>query len=156
MSHLLLTAVLGVASEAIRDQVMRHDPNTGVFNGAYNNEIVRFNVQDAYLNGEVSEDGLTRAFTHMSIRCNPGAPKAVPADVMKQLLEAAPDIVGLEQQVKESSTRLRREYVCINRAPTPEQSGHAELRSQLKNAKKGFKAEMDDEYRKDYFIKFIM
>jgi hypothetical protein len=46
---------------------MRHDPYTGVFNGAYNNESVRFNVQDGYLNGEISEDGLTRAFTHMSI-----------------------------------------------------------------------------------------
>lgn len=74
ISHLLLTALLGVALEAIRDQVMRHDPYTGVFNGAYNNESVRFNVQNAYLSGEISEDGLTRVFTHMSIRCNAGAP----------------------------------------------------------------------------------
>jgi hypothetical protein len=94
---------LGLASEAIRDQVMRHDLYTGVFNGAYNNESVRFNVQDAYLNGEISKDGLTRAFTHMSIRYNPGAPKEVPPEVMKQLLAAAPDIVELEQQVEESS-----------------------------------------------------
>jgi hypothetical protein len=110
-------------------------------------------VQDAYLNGEISEDGLTRAFTHMSIRCNPGAPKEVPTDVMKQLLAAAPDIVELEQQVKESSTRLRCEYVCISQALTLEQNGHAELRSQLKNAKKGFKSEMNDAYRKDYFYR---
>jgi len=130
---------------------MRHDPYTGVFNGAYNNESVRFNVQDAFLNGEISEDGLTRAFTHMSIRCNPGAPKEVPEEAMKQLLAAAPDIVELDRQVKESSIRLRREFGCINRAPTLEQNGHKELRNQLKNAKKGFKAEMDDAYRKDYF-----
>jgi hypothetical protein len=42
-----LIALLGVASDAVHDQVMRHDPFTGVFNGAYINHIVRFNVQDA-------------------------------------------------------------------------------------------------------------
>ena len=72
-----LTAVLGKASDAIRDQVMRHNPFTGVFNEAYNNHAVRFNVQDAYLESDITDDGLTRAFTHMSIRCNPGAPKEV-------------------------------------------------------------------------------
>jgi hypothetical protein len=65
-----------------------------LFNGAYNNESVRFNVQDGYLNGEISEDGLTRAFTHMSIRCNPGAPKEVPEEVVKQLLAAAPTLLS--------------------------------------------------------------
>jgi hypothetical protein len=108
---------------------MRHDPYTGVFNGAYNNENVRFNVQDAYLNGEISEDGLTRAFTHMSIRCNPGAPKEVPEDIMRQLLAAAPDIVKLEEQVWDSSLQLRHDYGCINRAPTIQQNDHKELRN---------------------------
>jgi hypothetical protein len=42
----LLTVALGVASDAVRDQVMRHDPFTGVFNGAYINGNVRFNVQE--------------------------------------------------------------------------------------------------------------
>jgi hypothetical protein len=130
---------------------MRHDPYTGVFNGAYNNENVRFNVQDAYLNGEISEDGLTRAFTHMSIRCNPGAPKEVPEDMMRQLLAAAPDIVKLEEQVKDSSVQLRHVYGCINRAPPPQQNVHKELRNELKNAKKGFKTEMNEAYRKNYF-----
>jgi hypothetical protein len=46
---------------------MRYNPYTGVFNEAYNNKSIRFNVQDAYLNGEISEDRLTWAFTHMSI-----------------------------------------------------------------------------------------
>ena len=144
-------AIDGKASDAIRDQVMRHDPYTGVFNGAYINESVRFNVQDAFLNGEISEDGLTRAFAHMSIRCNPGAPKEVPQEMMQRLLEADPDIAGLEQQAKDSSFRLRCEYGCINRAPSQEQDSHKELRNQLKNAKKSLKTEMDHEYRKHYF-----
>jgi hypothetical protein len=58
-----LTALAGVASDAVRDQVMRHDPFTRVFNGAYIDNIVRFNVRDAFLESEISDDGLTRAFT---------------------------------------------------------------------------------------------
>ncbi|KAH9203768.1 hypothetical protein DL95DRAFT_418785 [Leptodontidium sp. 2 PMI_412] len=72
-------AIDGKASDAVRDQVMRHNPFTGVFNEAYNNQAVRFNVQDAYLESDITDDGLTRAFTHMSIRCNPGAPKELKA-----------------------------------------------------------------------------
>jgi hypothetical protein len=53
--------------------------------------------------------------------------------------------------VKESSIRLPRHYGCINWASTLEQNGHKELRNQLKNVKKSFKAEMDDAYQKDYF-----
>lgn len=70
---------------------------TGVFNGAYNNESVRFNVQDTFLNSEISEDGLTRAFTDMSMRCNPGAPREVPQEMMKQLQAADPNIVELDR-----------------------------------------------------------
>jgi hypothetical protein len=87
----------------------------------------------------------------MSIRCNPGAPKEVPEDMMRQLLAAAPDIVKLEEQVRDSSLQLRHDYGCINRAPTLQQNDHKELRNALKNAKKGFKTEMNDAYRKDYF-----
>jgi hypothetical protein len=87
----------------------------------------------------------------MSIRCNPGAPKEVPEEMMQQFLAAAPDVVELELQVKESYIRLRCEHGCIKRAPTPEQNAHKELRNQLKNAKKSLKTEMDDAYRKDYF-----
>jgi hypothetical protein len=71
--------------------------------------------------------------------------------MMKELLAAAPDIVELDRHMKESYVQLRREYGCINRAPVQEQNEHKELRSQLKNAKKGFKTEMDEAYRKDYF-----
>jgi hypothetical protein len=40
---------LGAAPDTVRDQVLRHDPLTGVFSAAYRGEFVRFNVQDAYL-----------------------------------------------------------------------------------------------------------
>jgi hypothetical protein len=64
---LKLIAVLGVALDAVRDQVMRHNPFTRIFNEAHINSSVRFNVEDAFLESDISNDGLTQAFTHMSI-----------------------------------------------------------------------------------------
>ncbi|KAF4633412.1 hypothetical protein G7Y89_g4704 [Cudoniella acicularis] len=72
----------GAASDSIRDQVLRHGPNTGVFSAAYRDELIR-------------------AFTHMSIRYNPGAPKKVPVEIIKPLFVADPDIVDLKRRVKE-------------------------------------------------------
>jgi hypothetical protein len=91
-----LTAVLGKALDAIHNQVIRHNPFTGVFNKAYNNQAVRFNVQDAYLQSDITNDRLTRAFTHMSIRCNPSAPKEVPREVIDRLLAVDPEITVLK------------------------------------------------------------
>ena len=147
-----LTAVLGKASDAIRDQVMRHNPFTGVFNEAYNNESVRFNTQDAYLEEDITDDGLTRAFTHMSIRCNPGAPKEVPREVMERLLAADPEIAVLERQFKESHTRIKWEYKFIIRAPKEIREAHKKLGQQLKAATKSLEDELEAEHRKDYFF----
>ena len=144
-------ALLGVASDAVRDQVMRHDPFTGVFNGAYINHMVRFNVQDAFLESDISDDGLTRAFTHMSIRCNPGAPKKVPSEVMDRLLAADPDIKDLERRFKALHTEIKWEHKFIKRAPQKKQKEHKDLRNQLTNAKKSLRTEIEGAYRKDYF-----
>ena len=132
---------------------MRHDPLTGVFNGAYLNVRVRFNVQDAFLENDVSDDGLIRAFTHMSIRCNPGAPKEVPKEVRDQLLAADPDVVDLKRQFKALYLQIRYKYKFIKRAPKKIGEKYTELSKQLKNAKKSLKDEMDKEYRKDYFFR---
>jgi len=144
---------LGAASEAVRDQVLRHDPLTGVFSGAYRDELVRFNVQDAFLENDISDDGLTRAFTHMSIRCNPGAPNEVPEEIMKPLFAADPDIVDLERRSKELHTKIKWEYRFINRAPKKIGKKYADLCKQLKNAKKSLEDEIEDAYRKDYFFR---
>jgi hypothetical protein len=76
--------LLGVASDAKRDQMARHGPGRGVFL----NERFDFNSQAAYLEEDVSEDGLTRAFAHISLRCHPGAPSGVPPDLLRPLLAA--------------------------------------------------------------------
>ncbi|PVH72161.1 hypothetical protein DL98DRAFT_553311 [Cadophora sp. DSE1049] len=110
-------------------RVLRHDPSTGVFSAAYRDQLVRFNVQDAFLESNISDDGLTRAFTHMSIRCNPGAPKGVPEEVMNSLYAADPDIVELDRQFQEFRADIKHKYGLIKRA------------------------EIEDAYRKDYFFR---
>jgi hypothetical protein len=108
--HIFLRAnqlSLGAASNAVRDQVLRHDPNTGVFSGAYRDKLVRFNMQDAFLENNISNDGLTRAFTYISIQYNPGALKEVPKEIMKLLSVADPDIIDLKRRVKELYTDIK-------------------------------------------------
>jgi Protein of unknown function (DUF3435) len=109
-------------------------------------------VQDAFLESDISDDGLTRAFTHMSIRCNPGAPKDVPPEIMKPLFAADPDIVDLERRFKELYTEIKWEYKYIKRAPKKVGKEYEDLRKKLKNAKKSLEDEIEDAYRKDYFF----
>ena len=59
-------AILEATTTAVRDQIMRHDPNSGIFNSAYLNARVRFGIQSAVME-RPSIDGLTRAFTHMRL-----------------------------------------------------------------------------------------
>ncbi|KAI9808022.1 MAG: hypothetical protein M1827_007547 [Pycnora praestabilis] len=69
-------AVDGTATKAVRDQVMRHNSNSNIFQ-AYLNQRVKFDVQAAFLECP-SADGLLRAFAHMSLTCDPRAPTSVP------------------------------------------------------------------------------
>lgn len=137
-------AIDGVASDAVNDQVIRHNPFTGGFNEAYINSNVRFNVQDAFLESDISDDGLTRAFTHVSVRCNPGSPKEVPEEVMKPLLAADPDIADLERRVKQSFTQTKWEYKFIKQAPKEIKKEHKDLAKELTNAKKSLRDDIDN------------
>jgi hypothetical protein len=87
---------------------MRHDPRTGVFSKSYLNEKVRFDVQAAFLD-RPSTDRLTKAFTYISLTCDPRAPKDVPKDVMKAL-PPDPVIVELEKDQWELYKAIRNKY----------------------------------------------
>lgn len=91
--------ILGAATTAVRDQVLRHNPQTGVFCGSYINEKVRFVVQDAVLD-QPTDIGLLRAFTHMSLTCDPRAPTTVPDEVLATL-PPDPEILELIRERKE-------------------------------------------------------
>src|SRR5271163_3228842 len=111
-----LTAFLGAAPDAVRVHIMRHNPFTGVFNGSYLNGRVRFNFQDAFLEEDISDDGLTRAFTHIWIKCILGAPVEVPSEVLNELPHD-PEIAENERRHKELHHIIRSRYGYINQAP---------------------------------------
>lgn len=131
---------------------MRHDPNSGVFNAAYLNKKVRFDVQAAFLE-RPSTDGLTRAFTHMSLTADPRAPKDVPDEIIKAL-PPDPDIVDLEREREELKCSLQNRYGAVKKAKgkTPDWDTHQDLIRQVGNARKKRYEEIKKQYRRDYFF----
>ena len=92
-----LITLLGNAPDAIRDQMMRHDPKFYTFQSAYLNEIAKFHLQNAFLEEEM-EDQLFRLFAHVSLTRDPRATRdMVPAEVWADLLPD-PEITALEEQ----------------------------------------------------------
>ncbi|KAF7870554.1 hypothetical protein EAF04_004298 [Stromatinia cepivora] len=147
-----LTVILGVALDAVRDQIIRHNPFTGIFNKAYINNIIRFNIQNAFLENEISNSELTQAFTHISIRYNPGIPKEVLIEMMKSLLAADPDIVDFKRQFKKLYIQIKRDFKFIRYTLQTIRKQYKDLRKNLMNTKKNLKDEIEKEFRKDYFF----
>ncbi|KAH6714543.1 ankyrin repeat-containing domain protein [Leptodontidium sp. MPI-SDFR-AT-0119] len=84
------------ATSAVRDQVMRHNQNSAVYNAAYINERVLFDVQSAVLERPFA-NGILCMLTHMSLMRDPRAPVHVPDDVLAAF-PPDPRIVDLEEQ----------------------------------------------------------
>ncbi|KAM3562091.1 hypothetical protein MY1884_001997 [Beauveria asiatica] len=142
-------ALLKVAPNPVVDQVMRHDPMTGCLANAYLNRRVGFNTQDAYLERDPSADGLTKAFSHMSIRCNPEVPRTIPKAELAGL-PPDPEVVQMSREVKETAIKLRQQYGLIKSAPADVQDEYKRRRCDLRNAEKAFKEDMTKEYQEAY------
>ncbi|KJK84973.1 hypothetical protein H633G_11198 [Metarhizium anisopliae BRIP 53284] len=141
-------ALLGIAPDSIVDQVMRHDPLTGCLQNAYQNSRVGFNTQDAFLERDPSADGLTRAFTHMSIKCNPEVPKQIPkAELAK--LPPDPEVVRLAKQVEAMARRMRQDYGFIKAAPERVREEYQQLRKDLRSTEKAFRDDMTKVYQEE-------
>jgi hypothetical protein len=122
---------------------MRHNPNSAVYNGAYINERVPFDVLSAVLE-RPSADGILRMLTHMSLMRDPRAPVDVPDDVLAAL-PPDPAIVELEQrreQLKAGAYRIRGTEVEAEVRRLTAEIGSARTRRQ--NI-------ISEEYRADYF-----
>lgn len=139
-------AILGVAPDGVVDQVMRHDPMTGCVQNSYLNRRVGFNTQDAFLERDPSADGLTKAFTHMSIRCNPEVPKEIPKAELDKL-PPDPEIVDLTRRVQQLSMQIKYEHRFMNAAPEQVQRDYKQLQRELKNAEKAFRDDMTKVYQ---------
>lgn len=142
----------GATTAAVRDQVLRHNPQTGVFCGSYLNEKVRFIVQDAVLD-QPTDAGLLRAFTHMSLTCDPRAPVNVPDEILKTL---PPDleIATLEAERVELSLEIKAQYTFITRAAgTDIGIEYLKLQRKIASLEKTRLKEIKKEYRRDYFYR---
>ncbi|XP_044724710.1 FluG domain-containing protein [Hirsutella rhossiliensis] len=88
-------AANGNASDAVRDQMMRHDPRWATFNGAYINEKVQFHLERVVA-GEPIDDCLIDLFTHMSLTRDPQARRDMVPDEVWRDMGADPEILDLE------------------------------------------------------------
>lgn len=92
-------ALLKVAPNPIVDQIMQYDLMTRCLANAYLNRRVGFNTQDVYLERDLSADGLTKAFSYISIRCNPKVPREIPKVELARLPPNL-EVVELTREVK--------------------------------------------------------
>ena len=132
-----------MATDAVRDQVMRHNPNSAVYNGAYINERVPFDVLSAVLE-RPSADGILRMLTHMSLMRDPRAPVHVPDDVLAAL-PPDPRIVDLEQQRAQLKARAYRIQ------GTEVEAEVRRLTAEIGIARTRRRNIISEEYRADYF-----
>ncbi|PMD59339.1 uncharacterized protein K444DRAFT_530284, partial [Hyaloscypha bicolor E] len=80
----------GIATNTIRDQVMRYNPNSAIYNKSY------INKRSAVLE-RPSADGVLRILTHMSLIYDPRTPIHVPNNILA-ILPPDPDITVLKQE----------------------------------------------------------
>ncbi|KAH7418717.1 hypothetical protein BKA64DRAFT_730274 [Cadophora sp. MPI-SDFR-AT-0126] len=131
------------ATSAVRDQVMRHNPNSAVYNAAYINERVLFDVQSAVLE-RPSADGILRMLTHMSLMRDPRAPVHVPDDVLAAF-PPDPRITDLEEkraQLKAGAYRIQ---------GTEVEAEVRRLTSEISIARTRRRNVISQEFRADYF-----
>ncbi|KAK4076899.1 hypothetical protein Purlil1_12523 [Purpureocillium lilacinum] len=112
LKNVILTRELsaaGNASDAVRDQMMRHNPRWATFNGAYINEKVVFHLE-RIVAGEPTDDCLIDLFTHMSLTRDPEVRQDMVPDEVWQSLGADPEILELGVQrdkMKNGRYRIR-------------------------------------------------
>ncbi|KAL6415364.1 uncharacterized protein AUP68_01917 [Ilyonectria robusta] len=108
-------AANGDAPDAVRDQMMRHDPQFATFHHAYLNEITNFDIQNAFLEEE-KESQLFRLFAHVSLTRDPQATADMVPEEVWANLALDPEIVELEEE----RARLKQGHYRIEGHPDEE------------------------------------
>ncbi|KAH6653689.1 FluG domain-containing protein [Truncatella angustata] len=90
-------AANGNAPDPVRDQMMRHNPGSTTFSGAYLNEQVNFDLQNTFLEEE-TEDELYKLFAHVSLTRDPRAHRDMIPQHIWDRLAPDPEITKLEQE----------------------------------------------------------
>ncbi|KAJ4307316.1 hypothetical protein N0V88_000699 [Collariella sp. IMI 366227] len=137
-------AANGNASDAVRDQMMRHDPKWATFNNAYINEKVGFHVQNAFLK-EPTEDSLLRMLLHIGHMRDPRARKDMVPDEVWEMMPPDPEIEALEAERE----RLKGGRYCIK--GTENEDRIRELGNLIASKKAQRNKNFEQAYRADYF-----
>ncbi|KAK4172310.1 hypothetical protein QBC36DRAFT_390518 [Triangularia setosa] len=85
------------ASDAVRDQMMRHDPKWATFDSAYINEKVGFHLQNAFLD-EPTEDGLLAMLSQIGLMRDPRANKDMVPDEVWELMPPDQQVAALKAE----------------------------------------------------------
>jgi len=116
------------------------------------NARVRFDIQSAVME-RPSVDGLIRAFTHMSIICDPRAPKDVPQHI-KDALPRDPKIFELEKERKTLYVNMRSQYQFLYKgAETEMGKRYQRLVRKINSTTKKWEEVIKKEYRRQYFYR---
>jgi hypothetical protein len=111
----LLAGLETIAPDAVRDQMMHHDPEWATFNSAYINEKVEFHLQNAFLD-EPTEVGDRNALAHRP-PARPHASKDMVPDEVWENMPPDPEIVALEAeraQLKDIPERAQLAEILCN------------------------------------------
>jgi hypothetical protein len=87
---------LGTATDTVRNQVIRYNLNTAVYNRAYINKQVLFDILSAVLE-RPSADSILCILTYISFIQDPCIPIYIPDNILAVFLPD-PDITALEQE----------------------------------------------------------
>lgn len=136
--------VNGQASDAVRDQIMRHNNHSNVFQDAYLNAHVLFDVQNAIL-GEPLQNAMLDMLSHVGhTRDSRAINDMVPDDVWATL-QSDPEVVELERQraaLKGGDYRVK---------GMPHEDEVRRLTRSISSAKARWKKMVIAEYRAYYF-----
>jgi hypothetical protein len=136
---------VGAANTSVRDQVIRYNPQTGVFCRSYINEKVRFIVQDTVLD-QPTDAGFLCAFIYISLTCDPRAPVDMPEEIMNAL-PPDPEITELKREHEE----YRKIYRFFSQVLPEIRQECEQLCRQIDSLEKQREQAIKIEYQRDYF-----
>jgi len=85
-----------LSNNAVRDQIMRHDPRWTTFY-SYLNHSVEFDIQNTVL-GQPTQDRLIKMLTHVSLMRDPRATQNMVPDEVWANLPPDPEVVRLQER----------------------------------------------------------
>ncbi|KAM5348918.1 hypothetical protein ACJ41O_008741 [Fusarium nematophilum] len=135
--------------QSVRDQGLRHRPNSTIYQEAYHNANCNAVVQDAFL-GRGTATPYLAIFNHMGLRRDENAPKVV-SDELMCAIGPSSDVRRLEEEVKKMKADLEEKYGRISSAPKEDQSRYARKREELRTARQKHRRKVFKMIYKDHF-----